>query len=109
MLKTFDGCIKNYINRFKIGGYKIFLDSSPQSHTAYMLNPYIDAKNGYRGYPIYKDYELEKYIELAIKNNMQLLAHCNGDAASYQFINQYKIAKERCNLDNVSRKIQKVV
>lgn len=105
LLKSFNGCIKNYVNRFKIGGYKIFLDGSPQSRTAYMLNPYIDAEDGYRGYPTYKDCELEKYIELAIKNNMQLLAHCNGDAASYQFINQYKIAKERCNLDNDIRPV----
>nr|WP_270647445.1 amidohydrolase family protein [Paeniclostridium hominis] len=36
---------------------------------------------------------------------MQLLAHCNGDAASYQFINQYKLAKERCNLDNYIRPV----
>lgn len=97
LLKAFDGCIKNYVNNFKIGGYKIFLDGSPQSRTAYMLAPYKNSKNGYRGYPIYKDEDLEKYIELAIKNNMQLLAHCNGDAASYQYINEYKIALENCN------------
>lgn len=97
LLKAFDGCVKNYVNHFKIGGYKIFLDGSPQSRTAYMLAPYKDSNDGYRGYPIYKDEDLEKYIELAIKNNMQLLAHCNGDAASYQYINEYKVAQENCN------------
>ncbi|MGL5756688.1 MAG: amidohydrolase [Paraclostridium sp.] len=105
LLNNFDGCIKNYVNRFKIGGYKIFLDGSPQSRTAYMLKPYKDATDGYRGYPIYKDEDLEKYIELAIKNNMQLLAHCNGDAASYQYISQFNIAKEKCNLNNDIRPV----
>lgn len=105
LLKTFDGCIKKYDNRFKIGGYKIFLDGSPQSRTAYMLNPYKDTNDGYRGYPIYKDSDLEKYIELAINNDMQLLAHCNGDAASYQYISEYKIAKEKCNSSNDIRPV----
>lgn len=105
LLKSFNGCIKNYDNRFKIGGYKIFLDGSPQSRTAYMIHPYVNAKDGYKGYPIYKDVDLEKYIELAINDNMQLLAHCNGDAASLQYITQYKIAKEKCDIKNDIRPV----
>ncbi|EPZ54554.1 amidohydrolase family protein [[Clostridium] sordellii ATCC 9714] len=105
LLKDFDDCIKNYVNRFKIGGYKVFLDGSPQSRTAYMLNPYKNSTDGYRGYPIHSDENLEKYIELSLKNNLQLLAHCNGDAASYQYITQYKNAKKNCNLNNDIRPV----
>ncbi|MFR3567076.1 MAG: amidohydrolase [Paraclostridium sordellii] len=105
LLKDFDDCIKNYVNRFKIGGYKVFLDGSPQSRTAYMLNPYKNSTDGYRGYPIHSDENLEKYIELSLKNNLQLLAHCNGDAASYQYITQYKNAKKNCDLNNDIRPV----
>lgn len=105
LLKEFSTCIKKYENHFKIGGYKIFLDGSPQGRTAWMLEPYKDDENGYKGYPIYKDEELEKKIEIAINDDMQLLAHCNGDAAANQYINQYKIAKEKCNEKNEIRPV----
>ena len=41
-----------------IGGYKIFLDGSPQGRTAWMLEPYASNtpdQPGYCGYPIYTD------------------------------------------------------
>src|SRR5699024_2489678 len=31
---------KTYYNRLKIGGYKLFLDGSPQGKTAWMTEPY---------------------------------------------------------------------
>ncbi|WP_040213047.1 amidohydrolase [Clostridium polynesiense] len=82
--------LKNYVNRFKIGGYKIFLDGSPQGRTAWMSKPYEDAEDGYRGYPIYKDEEVEGFVETAINENIQLLTHCNGDAAADQLISSFK-------------------
>ena len=42
--------LKDYIKKskdhFKIGGYKIFLDGSPQGRTAWMLQPYEGAADG---------------------------------------------------------------
>ena len=105
LLEQFKTCIKRYENHFKIGGYKIFLDGSPQGRTAWMLEPYKDAEDGFKGYPIYKDDELEKKIEKAINDDMQLLAHCNGDAAVNQYITQYEIAKEKCNKESEIRPV----
>lgn len=78
-----------YINRLKVGGYKIFLDGSPQGRTAWMTKPYLnnDPKDpNYCGYPVKNDEEILSAIDGSISNNMQLLAHCNGDAAADQYI-----------------------
>ena len=96
VLEKMQGCIKEYHNHFKIGGFKTFLDGSPQARTAYMRTDY-KGQEGYRAYPVMSEDELEKQIEIALKENMQLLAHCNGDAAVAQYLEQYKIAKEKLN------------
>ncbi len=83
--EEFKDNIKKYKNNFKIGGYKIFLDGSPQSRTAWMRNPYID-DDKYYGYNTMKDKEVEDAIKLSIDTNMQILAHCNGDKAAEQYI-----------------------
>ena len=49
--------------------------------------------------------ELEKIIETALKEDMQLLAHCNGDAAVAQYLEQYKIAKDKLNATNDIRPV----
>lgn len=105
IMEQFESCIKKYENHFKIGGYKIFLDGSPQGRTAWMLEPYKNGEDGYKGYPIYKDEEVEEKIEVAINDNMQILAHCNGDAAVNQYISQYEIAKKKCNKKNEIRPV----
>lgn len=75
-----------YRNHLRIGGYKIFLDGSPQGRTAWMTEPYRDAEDGYRGYPVYADAEVTAYLTLAFVEGRQILAHCNGDAAAAQFL-----------------------
>ena len=42
-----------YQNHFKLGGYKLFLDGSPQGKTAWISKPYENS-NDYCGYPIYQ-------------------------------------------------------
>ena len=98
LLKRLQNCIKKYNNHIKIGGYKTFLDGSAQGRTAWMLTPYKGTPD-YQGYPILKDEELEQLIEIALKDNMQLLIHCNGDAATNQYITQY---------DNATKKVKKL-
>lgn len=78
-----------YSGHFKLGGYKIFLDGSPQGKTAWMAKPY-QGDEDYCGYPIHTDEKLRQYIELALDKKQQLLAHCNGDAAAQQYITQFE-------------------
>lgn len=78
-----------YQDHLKIGGYKIFLDGSPQGKTAWMLEPY-EGEGEYRGYPIHSDEKLQEYIALALDKKQQLLAHCNGDAAAEQYVSQFE-------------------
>ncbi len=88
---------KNYINRFKLGGYKIFLDGSPQGKTAWLTKPYENSGD-YLGYPIYKDYNVLKHVETSLKEDLQLLAHCNGDAAADQLIKAFNhVSLEKYN------------
>lgn len=72
-------------DKFKIGGYKIFLDGSPQGKTAWVSKPYENT-NEY-GISTMTDEEVDNAIKTAIKNNLQIIAHCNGDMAINQFIN----------------------
>ena len=54
--------IGQYVNHYKIGGYKIFLDGSPQGRTAWLSEPYENATDNYCGYPVYKDSEVDQQI-----------------------------------------------
>ena len=50
-----------------------------------MQTPY--AGNGEeRGYPAMTDEAVYTAVTAAVQDNMQLLAHCNGDAAAQQYI-----------------------
>lgn len=92
--KSFLNNIRKYENNFKIGGIKIFLDGSPQAKTAWMRTPYIDDEN-YFGYGTMNDEDVESAVRLAEKENLQILAHCNGDKAAEQYINSIKkVGKE---------------
>ncbi len=82
----------SYKKHLKIGGYKLVLDGSPQGRSAWMSQPYLGGEEGYCGYPWMSDEEVEKFVLQAVKEDKQLLAHCNGDAASEQFLNAYEKA-----------------
>lgn len=79
---------QQYQGRFKIGGAKIVLDGSPQGKSAWLLEPY-EGESEYCGYPTHRTDEVIAATEAAVKGRYQLLAHCNGDAASEQFISSY--------------------
>lgn len=85
--------VKQYKNHIKIGGYKMFLDGSPQGRTAWMREPYQPAEGlnqpvDYKGYGTLTDAEVYACIMKAEQEGMQLLAHCNGDMACEQYLNQ---------------------
>ncbi|MEG0265380.1 MAG: amidohydrolase [Erysipelotrichaceae bacterium] len=82
--KTFPESIKKYHQHFKIGGYKIILDGSPQVRTAWMKTPYLNSDTC--GYGVMSDEEVYLAIKQANDSQMQILAHCNGDRACLQYI-----------------------
>lgn len=86
----------SYINNMRFGGVKILLDGSPQAKTAWLSKPYYvipDKKpEDYAGYPLWKDEQVEAYFEKCIENDWSIHVHCNGDAASEQFIRNYEKA-----------------
>lgn len=88
-----------YKNHLRIGGYKIFLDGSPQGRTAWMSRPYEGEPAGYCGYPIFGDEEVTQYFATALSEGRQLLVHCNGDAAAQQMIDSCKRASEGTGID----------
>lgn len=90
---------KQYHKRLKIGGYKLFLDGSPQGKTAWLTEPY-EGEESYRGYPWYQDEQVKQYVSQAINDNVQLLTHCNGDAASDQLLKNYEAALQESNNAN---------
>ena len=85
---------KQYHNRLKMGGYKIFLDGSPQGRTAWLSEPYENAPDGYRGYPVHADSVVQNFVNTALREGLQLLAHCNGDAAAQQLMEAFEAAAD---------------
>lgn len=97
VFRSFPGSVGKFDKNFRIGGYKIFLDGSPQGRTAWMRKPYEDNGTGqkdYCGYGTMKDDDVMAALMTASDNGMQILAHCNGDAAAKQYLECIK----RCDM-----------
>jgi hypothetical protein len=79
-----------YQNRLKFAGIKITADGSPQGKTAFLTEPYVHALEGqkkdYRGYSTVTQEELDRWFDAAYQNDLQLIVHCNGDAAADMMI-----------------------
>lgn len=87
-----------YNNHLKICGGKLVTDGSPQGKTAWLSQPYYKVPEGkpadYCGYPSFSDEQVYQFCLEAIEKDCQLLVHCNGDAASDQFIHAYQKATQ---------------
>lgn len=98
LLKNTTTIDAKYNNHYKLLGGKVWLDGSPQAKTAWLTKPYhIVPKNmdkNYSGYRIQEDETIIEYFKTCIENKWQVNVHCNGDAASQQFIDCYKKAME---------------
>ena len=84
------GPSSSYNKGFRIGGIKLVLDGSPQGKTAWLSEPYFHPPHGkptdYVGYPILSDQAVAEFVDYAFRNQVQLMAHANGDAAADQLI-----------------------
>ena len=83
--QAFPDSVRRYQGHFKLGGYKMFLDGSPQGRTAWLRQPY-QGETAYRGYGTLTDAQVLDMVRRAGAEGMQLLAHCNGDAACAQYL-----------------------
>lgn len=95
----------DYKNHYRVGGYKLTLDGSPQGRTAWRTIPYLlppdGQKAGYKGYPaIADDNNVKAIMDSAFANHWQLLCHANGDAAIDQFIRCMRSAIDKYGNDN---------
>lgn len=93
----------HYDRHFRIAGAKMLLDGSPQGKTAWLSHPYHEPPEGkpadYCGYPIYEDETVVcDMLQKCLQNHWQILVHCNGDAASQQFIDMYAKAQEKTGM-----------
>ena len=82
-------------SHLQLGGMKIFLDGSPQGRTAWMRSPYQGTPD-YCGYGTMTDQAVEDAFCAAAENHCQIIAHCNGDGASAQFLRCMEKAEKRC-------------
>jgi predicted amidohydrolase YtcJ len=90
----------HYQNRLKLAGIKITTDGSPQGRTAYFSTPYLTGGPGgeanWRGEPLFPKAEYEQFVKFVYDRDLQLIVHCNGDAAIDMFIEAHEaVAKDR--------------
>jgi predicted amidohydrolase YtcJ len=109
ILTKFSAPFSKYENHYRIGGYKLFLDGEPLTKTAWLSQPYYIVPEGkadnYRGFPLITDEEVKEICKECIQNNWQINVHCNGDAASEQFIQAYTNALEELKCESVLRPV----
>ncbi len=89
-----------YNRRLKLGGIKITCDGSPQGRTAYFTRPYLTGGPGgekdWKGEPLFPQAELNEFVKFVYDNKLQLIVHCNGDAAIDMFLQSHEAgAKDR--------------
>lgn len=80
-----------YRGHFRFGGYKLFMDGSPQARTAWLTEPYTPGPEGpgYRGHATVDLDRAYRFALDAIDSGRQLLCHCNGDAAGDAYLDLY--------------------
>lgn len=89
-----------YVNRLKLAGIKITADGSPQGRTAFFTTPYLTGGPGgekdWKGEPSFPKALLQEMVKFVYDNKLQLIIHCNGDAAIDYFLESHEMsAKDR--------------
>jgi predicted amidohydrolase YtcJ len=88
-----------YHSRLKFGGIEIACDGSPQGRTAFLTAPYLRPPAGqpasYRGCSVITQEELDRWFDAAYANDVQVVAHCNGDAAADMMIKAVDTARRK--------------
>lgn len=89
----------DYRDRLRVAGAKLTIDGSPQGFTAWRDRPYYDPVGnyppGYVGYPAATSEQVIDAIDWAYKNDIQIMTHSNGEAASDLLIAAIAAAQEK--------------
>ncbi len=89
----------DYKNHFRVAGAKLTIDGSPQGFTAWRDRPYYKPVGtyppGYSGYPAATAEQVRDAVDWAYQNDIQIITHANGEAASDQLIAFIRAAKEK--------------
>ncbi len=75
--------------RLRVGGVKLQLDGAPTGETAWLTQPYfntLDNPPGWAGFGQMTDETVQSFLAQGVVNNWQIIAHCNGDAATDQLL-----------------------
>jgi predicted amidohydrolase YtcJ len=92
-----------YEKGVKLAGIKITIDGSPQGKTAYISKPYLTpvphCHGDCRGVSALTADEVNELMLLSYKNDVQVYAHCNGDAAIDLMLGGHEYALEQMNED----------
>jgi hypothetical protein len=90
---------KAYRNHLRVAGAKLTIDGSPQGFTAWRDRPYYNPVGnyppGYVGYPAATSQQVIDAIDWAYANNIQIMTHSNGEAASDLLIAALTAAKKK--------------
>ena len=90
---------QTYDNGFRVAGVKLTIDGSPQGFTAWRDRPYFrpvgDFPPGYVGYPAVTSEQVLTAVDWAYENNIQILVHSNGEAATDLLIAALHTAETR--------------
>lgn len=90
---------RHYTDGFRVAGAKLTIDGSPQGFTAYRDRPYykppVAYRADYRGYAAVTPDQVFESVDWAFKNDIQLLTHANGEAASDLLLAAIKTARDK--------------
>jgi predicted amidohydrolase YtcJ len=88
-----------YHDHLKYAGLKLVLDGSVQGKTAFLTHPYLTPVPGCtrdcRGFPGISQDTVNQLLLLAYANNVQVFAHCNGDAAVDMMVAGHQYAEQK--------------
>lgn len=71
---------------FQINAVKVFADGILEERNAYMLEPYADSTDGWRGEPVWTPGQMKKIFQMADKYGFQIHVHQIGDAAAEEVL-----------------------
>ncbi|PVB62296.1 amidohydrolase [Labrenzia sp. 011] len=90
---------RDYTNRLRVVGAKLTIDGSPQGFTAWRDRPYYNPPENYRadyaGFSAATSDEVFDAIDWAFENDIQILTHSNGEAASDLLLAAIQTAEEK--------------
>ena len=90
------GLVDTTVGGHTLQGVKLILDGSPQGKTAFLTEPYLtggpNGETDWRGLATMTPEVTNQLVERAYRNQVQVYAHVNGDAAVDQLLAAHRAA-----------------